>query len=77
MTMLRINRDSALQLLELYNQAKTEGRDQFVFMDSDILTSYARYMLLHIQNQGLLNKDEFSFDNSSEQSVNIGSTSNA
>lgn len=77
MTMLRINRDSALQLLELYNQAKTEGRDQFVFMDSDILTSYARYMLLHIQKQGLLNKDEFSFDNSSEQSVNIGSTSNA
>ena len=77
MTMLRINRDSALQLLELYNQAKTEGRDQFVFMDSDILTSYARYMLLHIQNQGLLKKDEFSFDNSSEQSVNIGSTSNA
>ena len=77
MTMLKINRDSALQLLELYNQAKTEGRDQFVFMDSDILTSYARYMLLHIQNQGLLNKDEFSFDNSSEQSVNIGSTSNA
>ena len=35
--MLKINRDSALQLLELYNQAKAEGRDQFVFMDSDIL----------------------------------------
>ena len=77
MTMLKINRDSALQLLELYNQAKSEGRDQFVFMDSDILTSYARYMLLHIQKQGLLNKDEFSFDNSTVQSVNIGSTFNA
>ena len=77
MTMLKINRDSALQLLELYNQAKSEGRDQFVFMDSDILTSYARYMLLHIQNQGLLNKDEFNFDNSTVQSVNIRSTFNA
>jgi len=77
MTMLKINRDSALQLLELYNQAKSEGRDQFVFMDSDILTSYARYMLLHIQNQGLLKKDEYNFDNTSVQSVNIGSTFNA
>ncbi len=75
--MLRINRDSALELLELYNQAKSEGRDQFVFMGSDILTSYARYMLLHIQKQGLLNKDEFSFDNSTVQSVNIRSTFNA
>jgi len=77
MTMLKINRDSALQLLELYNQAKSEGRDQFVFMDSDILTSYARYMLLHIQNQGLLKKDEYNFDNTSVQSVNIRSTFNA
>ena len=77
MTMLKINRDSALELLELYNQAKSEGRGQFVFMDSDILTSYARYMLLHIQNQGLLKKDEFNFDNTSVQSVNIRSTFNA
>ena len=77
MTMLKINRDSALELLELYNQAKSEGRDQFVFMDSDILTSYARYMLLHIQNQGLLKKDEYNFDNNSVQGVNIGSTVNA
>jgi len=77
MTMLKINRDSALELLELYNQAKSEGRDQFVFMDSDILTSYARYMLLHIQNQGLLKKDEYNFDNTSVQSVNIRSTFNA
>lgn len=77
MTMLKINRDSALELLELYNQAKSEGRDQFVFMDSDILTSYARYMLLHIQNQGLLKKDEYNFDNNSVQGVNIGSTFNA
>jgi len=77
MTMLKINRDSALELLELYNQAKSVGRDQFVFMDSDILTSYARYMLLHIQNQGLLNKDEYNFDNTSVQSVNIRSTFNA
>jgi len=75
--MLKINRDSALELLELYNQAKSEGRDQFVFMDSDILTSYARYMLLHIQNQGLLKKDEYNFDNTSVQSVNIRSTFNA
>tara|TARA_R100000234_G_scaffold112159_2_gene85589 strand:+ start:301 stop:525 length:225 start_codon:yes stop_codon:yes gene_type:complete len=74
MTMLKINRDSALELLELYNQAKSEGRDQFVFMDSDILTSYARYMLLHIQNQGLLNKDEYLFDNTGVQTVNNRST---
>lgn len=74
MKMLTINRDSALQLLELYNQAKEEGRDQFVFMDSDILTSYARYMLLHIQGQGLLKKDEFNFDNTSVQGVNNRST---
>jgi hypothetical protein len=39
------------QLLKLsYEKAVSEGRDQFVFESNILLTSYAKYLLQHLEN---------------------------
>jgi len=39
------------QLLKLsYEKAVSEGREQFVFESNLLLTSYAKYLLQHLEN---------------------------
>ena len=51
---IRLNKDDAIALQQRYHQALAAGEKQFVFMDRDILTDYAKYMIEYLKTKGLL-----------------------
>lgn len=49
---LDINKESAKELRRLYAKAVKDGKDQFVFQDHPLLTTYAKYLIEYIDTQG-------------------------
>jgi hypothetical protein len=54
---IRLNKDDALALQQQYHEALAAGKKQFVFMDRDILTDYAKYMIEYLKTKGLLEEE--------------------
>jgi hypothetical protein len=54
---IRLNKDDAIALQNRYHQALAAGEKQFVFMDRDILTDYAKYMIEYLKTKGLLDQE--------------------
>ena len=49
--MVSFDRKKLQDLIRAYNKAKTEGKDQFVFEGSDVLTSYAYYLIKYLAKE--------------------------
>jgi hypothetical protein len=54
---IRLNKDDAMALQKQYHEALAAGEKQFVFMDRDILTDYAKYMIEYLKTKGLLEEE--------------------
>ncbi len=43
--MKMINQQNILEFKKLYNNAKNEGKELFIFNGSEVLTDYAKYVI--------------------------------
>lgn len=53
MDTLHFDKQSYLDLKQLYDEAVIEKREIFLFQEKEILASYAKYLLLNLRNQGI------------------------
>lgn len=50
---LIFDKQAYLDLKQLYDEAVLEKREIFLFQEKEILTSYAKYLLEYLRNQGI------------------------
>jgi hypothetical protein len=51
---MRFDEPKAKRLKKAYDEAVAAGKDQFVFEGADFLTSYCKYLLEYLRNEGVL-----------------------
>jgi len=51
MNTISFTREKVQQLQAMYDKCVTEGKEQFTFDCHEILTAYAKYLLMHLHNQ--------------------------
>ncbi len=48
---ITFTKESLMKLKDAYALAVTEGRDQFTFEGHELLTSYAKYLIQHLDHK--------------------------
>ena len=51
MNTINFTREKVQQLQAMYDKCVAEGKEQFTFEGHEILTAYAKYLLMHLKGQ--------------------------
>jgi len=51
MNTINFTREKVQQLQAMYDKCVAEGKEQFTFEGHEILTAYAKYLLMHLRDQ--------------------------
>ena len=60
MAMVSFNKDTSQDFLKLFREARENGEKSIHFGGEDFEVGYARYCLLHLSRQGLIDREKIS-----------------